>query len=261
MFSFQMEIFENYIGNGLLFLYFVVALIFLLTTEKNKSLRVLLSGIGIAVLVLFFCPFTKWVVKDSFEEGVVYYRLLWALPTIPVSVYATIRILQLFKKKYIMIILGVAAIVCVMIGGNLVYNSPLFTKAENMYQIPGEVMEISDAIIIPGRTVKAVFPSDILMYVRQYTAYVELPYGYDAQVEQWKLPNEIEKEMCKEVSDTSIIVEYAREQAAQYIVLIKNHEMTEPVENYNYSLFYETENYVVYLDNTANMFRPLEDDL
>lgn len=261
MFGFVTSVFREYMGNGLLLLYFVVATLFLAFKEKNKALKWLLISVTAADILVFFCPLTVSLIRDKMEEGMVYYRILWLLPTVVVSVYATIRIIDMFKQKWLRIALALIALVCVYIGGNPVYNSPLFTKSPNAYQIPEEVMELCEAVGIPGRTVRVLMPSELIIYVRQYSSYVEMPYGYDVQVEQWAMSNPIEREMSKDVTDTKIITDYAKETGSQYVVVRKDHELTAPVEKYGYDCFYISENYVVYLDLKANMFRPMEDDL
>ena len=67
-----------------------------------------------------------------------------------------------------------------MISGKLVYSSPLFSRAENTYHIPQVVVDICDAIEVEGREVMAAFPDEFLLYVRQYSPVICMPYGRES---------------------------------------------------------------------------------
>ena len=98
---------------------------------------------------------------------------------------------------------------------------------------------------------KAVFPHELIQYVRQYSAFVVLTYGYDSIVERWGLNHPMEEEMRKEVSDAKNLATLAREPYTHYIVLHKQHHVDGALEDEDFELFYSTENYVVYLDKHA----------
>ena len=89
-----------------------------------------------------------------------------------VLAYTVLSVLQELagKKKRVF---AVAACLLIVVSGKLVYSNSLFERAENIYHMPQEVVDICDAIEIEGREVMAAFPDEFLLYVRQ----IRLWYG------------------------------------------------------------------------------------
>ena len=245
-----LQMLQFYIGNGSLMLLFAVALVYLWAKEKNKSFKVLMIYFSAGLLALFFVPPLLFFVRKM-GEGEIYYRLLWLLPIGIVIPYAVTKFAAECKKKWLKYTVIVLVCAYIAVGGNCVYHAPQFSRAQNAYQIPQEVIDICDAIVVEGREVKAVFPHELIQYVRQYSAFVVLTYGYDSIVERWGLNHPMEEEMRKEVSDASVLASLARESHTHYIVLNKNHQVKGALEEHEFEIFYSTANYVVYLDKNA----------
>ena len=184
---------KMYSGNCSLTLLFVASLIYLWITEKNKGRKAILVYVSVAILALFLFPVLSYFVVTIMNEEEIYYRILWALPMGIVISYAAVKFLSAIKKKWLQAVLLFMLAIYIMGGGHLVYKSPQFSKAENWYQVPDSVVSICDAIVIPGREIKAAFPPELVQYVRQYSPYVVMPYGYDSLVERWWLDNEFEE--------------------------------------------------------------------
>lgn len=248
-----LQILQLYIGNGALMLLFVVALIYLWSVEKKKGIKFLFVYFSIGLLVIFLFPPLLLFVQNVLGEGETYYRLLWVLPIGIVIPYATVKFFLSCRQKWIGY--AVVGLVCiyVAVGGNLVYNAPQLTRAQNWYQLPQEVIDICDEIVVPGREVKAAFPHELVQYVRQYSPYVVMPYGYDALVERWGRTDSFEQEMRKEVSDAKMLAEFARERNTHYIIINRNHHMQGTLKENGFELFTQTANYNVYLDENADL--------
>ena len=237
-------------GNGLLLLYFLAALVFLTFSEHDKGIRRMFVNFPIAGIVIFFIPLFPYLVCDVFHESETFYRYLWLIPMTAVSAYATIVFLEKIKFKWLKFVVGAVAMVCVAIGGNPGYQSPVMVPAENAYQIPAQVIELCDAMNVPGREVEAVFPNELVPYIRQYTPYIKMPYGYETMVARWGFTDELETEMLKDVSNVETLTRLAREKGCHYIVLNKNHYIDDNMEEYGFEVFYSTENYIVYVDSS-----------
>lgn len=244
---------QLYSGNGSLTLLFLASLIYLWFTEKNKGRKAVLIYGSMVILVLFFFPPLVKFVVNVMEEEEIYYRLLWALPMGPVIAYAAVKLIDNIKKKWLQagVLLLLAAYI--IVGGHLVYKSPQFTKAQNLYQVPDAVVQICDAIEVPGREVMAVFPHELVQYVRQYSAFVVMPYGYDALVERWGLGDELEEEMRKEVSDAERLATLARERYCHFIIINQGHAVNGELAEYDYVLIMQAEGYDVYKDIHADL--------
>ena len=238
----------TYGGNGLLLLYYVVALVYLLVRERDKENRTMMTTYPVILMILFFVPLFPYVVCNILGEQETFYRFLWLIPMSAVSAYATILFLEKIKFKWLKAVVGMVAMICVAVGGNPGYQSPVMVPAENAYQIPAEVVDLCDSMVVPGREVEAVFPHELVPYIRQYTAYIKMPYGYETMVDRWGFSNELADEMIQDVSNVKKLTSLAREKGCHYIVLNKNHYIDEDPEKYDFEVLYSTEHYIVYRD-------------
>jgi hypothetical protein len=73
--------FHAYIGNGLTFLLYVLAVVYLWVREKDKEKRILFLYLPLAILVLYFCPVSNLIFKRILGDEIIY-RFLWLLPEI-----------------------------------------------------------------------------------------------------------------------------------------------------------------------------------
>lgn len=183
------ELFQNYMGTGLLIGWFLLSVVYLLWNEKRKQMRILFVYMPLVLLLLFFNPlFAKVVYRLGDSE--IYYRILWLIPMTVIIAYA--GVLFYGKKKGRARILTAAVLaVLIMVSGNYVYDDVFFHKAENQYHVPEAVVDICDAIRVEGREVLALFPADMVQYVRQYDPTICMPYGREQTVDRWGYYNEL----------------------------------------------------------------------
>jgi hypothetical protein len=244
-------LYKNYAGTGMLAGLFLVALLYLFVTEKNKITRILFVYMPAMLLVLYFCPLFAAIVY-AFVGEEIYYRLLWLLPVVPVLAYAAVKLLTSMKteKTWKKAVTGAALVGIVITSGSLVYQSPYFSRAQNPYHVPQEVVEICDSIRVEGREVVAVFPTELIPYVRQYSAYIWMPYGREILVERWNFQNELFDLMNQEVLDVDLIAQSAHEKGCHYVIISKEKMLNGSFEDYQYELFDEVEHYLIYADTT-----------
>lgn len=168
-----LKLFQEYMGTGLIVLWFLVSLLYLWLTEKRKYIRVMFLYVPLVLLLVFFNPLVAKIVSQM-ADGEIYYRILWLLPVTPVIAFGTVQLCGKLagRKRYVGITL---AIVLFTISGSLIYRNPNFQKAENAYHVPQSVVDICDTIEVPGREVMAAFPGELLQYVRQYSNVICMP--------------------------------------------------------------------------------------
>ena len=142
------EIIKLYSGNATFMLMFFLSLVYLWCFEKDRVKKAVLVFMSVVFLVLFVFPVFANVVMYKFGEAGTYYRFLWLIPTTIVSAYSIISILERFKKVYIRLIAFAIVLICIMIGGVFMYDAPVFIKADNAYELPQDVIDICDEIII-----------------------------------------------------------------------------------------------------------------
>lgn len=240
------DLFRGFMGTGLIMGWYLLALIYLWFTEKDRRRRILLLYVPLAVLVLYFNPlFARLVYGIVGDE--IYYRILWLMPVTVVIAYAAVSLYGRLKgrKKYLY---AVFAAVLVMVSGSCIYASPHFRRAENLYHMPQEVVDICDAIQVEGREVMAVFPREMLSYVRQYTPLVCMPYGREMLVERWRTSNPLYDAMEAKVLDMDVILPLAKTYSSHFVIVPGYKKTIGNVEDYDFILVDQIDGYDIYQD-------------
>lgn len=247
----MIETFQKYGGSGLILCWFLVSLIYLFLREKKKNNRILFIYVPTVILFLFFQPWFYKIFYGLTEEAI-YFRFLWLLPVIVVIGYAATHVLMGLTgiKK---LCFGLAAMLLVMVSGKLVYTSPLFERAENPYHVPWEVVEICDAIEIPGREVMAVFPNEFLVYVRQYSSTVCMAFGREVYMGEF---NEFQQLMEKDEILVEKMAAFAKQKGSHYVIISEEKQLLGDVSEYDYEVFGQVGEYVIYKDTTMNFEIP-----
>ena len=242
-----LTLYEGYIGTGMISGLFLTAVIYLFVAEKNKNIRIVFLYVPVVMLVLYFCPLFAMLVH-VFTGEEIYYRLLWLVPVVPVLSYTAIKIIvEAGGKKKIPVGIAIAGIF--MISGKLVYQSPYFSGAENVYHVPDTVVEICDRIQAEDTLVKAVFPKEFLQYVRQYNAKIWMPYGREILVERWGFRYDLYDLLEAEEVDVAAVVPIARQQGCQYLILSEKKKLQGSFLDYDYQLLTVIDGYCVYWDS------------
>lgn len=237
-------LFREYMGTGLIVILYLLCLVYLYLKEEKKYIRLLFVGVPVCLLLLYFNPlFAEIVYRFAGDE--IYYRILWLLPMTICIAYTICHICARIDEKKQMTFLVTIALVLVL-SGKYIYSNPHFGKAENRYHVPDSVVNICDSIIVPGREVMAVFPRELLQYVRQYSAFVCMPYGREVLVERWNWNIELETAMEREVVDLEELVPLACESGCHYIILPENKELRGNPPEYGLEIFGQTDGYIIY---------------
>lgn len=244
-----LEVFHRYMGTGLILIWYLICLVFLYLKEERKPVRVLLLYLPLSVLFLFFNPLF-FGLYDRFIGGETSFRILWLLPVSITIAYCVIKILQNLKGNA-KAVFAVVSTCLLILTGTLVYRNPLFSVAENADHVPEEVALICDRIIVPGREVMAAFPAEFLLYVRQYTADVCMPYGRENM--QGLIYDEFYQMMLGRELSVSQLAEYAKEMKCHYVIFSDSKILTGGrMEDYDYELYGRVGEYLIYRDNTMD---------
>ncbi len=240
------DIFQKFAGSGFILILFVLAFIYLFIFEKRKPRRIMLVYVPAIVLLIFFNPlFFKFFYSLVGEE--IYFRIIWLLPVTIVLGYTVVHIAERLQGKK-RLFFCLVSVVLLMISGKLVYSSPLYSVAENQYHVPDEVVEICDAIKVEGREVMAAFPEEFLLYVRQYSADVCMPYGRDSL----GYYDEFNGLMNQDEIDAEKLSVLAKERSCHYVIIHEDKVLNGDMADYDYEVFGKVRGYVIYRDNTMN---------
>ncbi len=241
-----------FFGNPLLALLLVASAIYIIVCEKSLKKKILLGVLPLLILVGFLLPVTKIVYVAAFDEGSdTYYRVLWLLPMYIVIGYAVCKLIFSFEKKWKQRVALVASLVIIVLSGSLVYLNQYMSPAQNLYHIPQNVIDICDEIL-PAEgepRVRAVFPSELVHFVRQYSTDILMPFGREMVVTQWDYYNEVYEAMEKpEVVDADVLLEATRKAGVQYIILSKDRKVDKNLTTLGLKLMATVDNYYIYED-------------
>lgn len=220
-----LQILIRYKGDGILLVLYIAALVYLWLREKDRTLRALLVWMPLFVLIAFLLPPVYRLYARV--ETDTYYRVLWLLPMSLTICYAGLRLsVRLLGRVWPAGALCLALFV--VLGGNYVYDNVNILKAENRLHLPHQVIDVCDFLLddTGGVPLKAAMPAELVQYVRQYTASIDLAYGREMVVPQWHYYNAVYEAMEEsETIDAPKLVSASREAQCSYIVLNASREI------------------------------------
>ncbi len=244
------SLFQDYMGTGLVMIWYLISLVYLLLREEDRTRRCLLVYTPLLVLLVFFNPLVM-ALMDRFGDAEIYYRILWLLPVSVTLAYTVIRVGEMAEGKLRLIFFG-GVLAVALLTGKLYYTNGFVAPAENPSHVPDAVADICDEIVIPGREIMAAFPADLLAYVRQYTPFVCMPYGREQTVGQWRQWGVSQLYLLMESSEISgeELGAQARAEGCHYIILPDTTLVTGQVTDFE--PYEEIDGYVLYRSLTAN---------
>lgn len=245
------QTFYNYMGTGLIVIWYLVALMYLFHQEKRRPRRILFVYMPVIVLLLFFNPLFAGLFKMLVGEEI-YFRIAWLLPIIVTIAYCVVIICEQLKGKKAVLFTAICLALTV-VSGKLVYSSPLYSRAENVYHMPDSVVHICDAIKVPGREVMAAFPIELLQYVRQYSPMVCMPYGRLVLMGYY---DEFCSAMNADVIELDTLVPMARAARCHFLIFRQDQIIVGQTKEYGWELFLETDGYVIYRDTNIELYIP-----
>ncbi len=244
--------FKLYFGNPVQAILLIAAAVYITVAEKNLRKKLILGILPLLVLVGFLLPVTKILYVAAFDDGSdTYYRLMWLIPSYVVIGYAVCKFCLGLGSRVKQRIALVACLLVICLGGSLVYLNQYMSVAENLYHIPQQVIDICD-VIAPAENeprVRAVFPSELVHFVRQYDTDILMPYGREMVVTQWDYYNPVYEVMEKpEIIDAEALLQATRDTKCSYIVLHEDRQIDANLEDLGLELVEEMHGYRIYAD-------------
>lgn len=240
-------IFQNYTGfhqHKFLFVIYLFFLLYLWVKEKDGRIRAVLVYAPTLLLLSFFCPLFRKVFVRLLNDAETYYRLLWLLQMSIVSAYGAVKLFGRHRKTGLVVMCTVT-VLC----GSFVYRSEYITKAENCYHLPQDAIEVADLIVPEEGRVMALVPMDLIYYIRQYTTMINMPYGREMLIARWDYYNDLYEAMEEtDVISTASFTELTRAYGCNYVVLKKDREVQEPLTDFGFALYAQTDDYLIYQD-------------
>ncbi len=236
-------------GTGGYLILFAAAVLYLFFREKEKRLRVVFVWLPVVVFAVFFCP--VWGLYFKFrDDGEILFRLLWLLPVALVVPYAMVRLIGEIPDKFKAAGTVVSFAVLILFG-KYMYTPDLFPKAENIYHVPETVVKICDEIKVEGREVRACFPEEFVVTVRQYSPYIHLTFGREIYKGSLERGVDAMYILRKDPIDTEELVKVLKETDTPYLIVKNDRVFDENPWKYDFCFVTEIDGYDIYLDNNA----------
>lgn len=241
-----------FFGNPMLAIVLLASAIYLTIFEKDLKKKIILGVLPVVVLAGFLFPITKILYVAAFDDGSdTYYRLLWLVPMYVVIGYAACKLIFSLKNHVWQRVGLVAALVIVMLSGSIVYANQYMSVAENLYHIPQDVIDVCDVITPKDREqrVRALFPSELVHFVRQYDTNILMPYGREMIASQWDYYNAVYDAYEKpEVINAEELLEATRQAKCLYIVVRTDRKVDVNLVTMGLKLVRTVGDYYIYAD-------------
>lgn len=229
---------ETFWGTSGYVVLLALSLCYILLEKNGDSRGKTMALYSVLVFVVVICnPVIGKIATQKFmsDDVYAYLRIFYVLPLMSVIAYAAAGFYtkevpaDASRRKKLLL----AAIICItiIISGKL-YDSGMYVKAENLYKISEDALEIYDVIEedCKGETVRALLPNEeaISCGIRQYTDKIIIPAYSDA------------------FSDAESLAELEKEKEFSYVVIPKEIGKMAVLEESGYTMTGETYGYAVY---------------
>lgn len=216
---------------------FAVAIIYIMLTQHRQSrgFRMVLYTVLCFGLVVYNPAVANLAMHFFMEDPAAYLRIFYVLPIMTILAYASTEFYctsveksEGIKKKAVFLI--VICMAFVMAGK--FFDDAMFIKAENIYKIDSEALEIADYILEDGNNeqVGCIFQKDdnLIAGIRQYTDKIIIA----DVVDTIRTPDQIHE------------IEYR--DMFGYVVIEKEERSVQSLEAAGYSCVEETEQHYIF---------------
>lgn len=236
--------FEKFMGNGLITIFYLAVVVYLFFEEKRKPFRIMFVYTPILLLIIYFNPVFAGFFYDAVGEEI-YYRILWLLPMSVEIGYGIVTIaakLQAGKRRMFLAL----CVVLIATGGSMIYKNVFYEKADNIYHMPQEVVDICDDIRVEGRELMVAMPMEFVNFVRQYDATICMPYGREAAYYY----NDFSELLAQDEIPMEEAIEKARACGCHYMILADSKTVLGDYEAMGYEYYKTIDGYKIFKDTT-----------
>ena len=235
-------LFKHFFNNTMISLIlFVLSVIYVFCTEKNKKIRDLFFWYILVILIIIWNPLVIHIL-GKFINFSSLYRVYYMVPMYPVIAYCFTKIILKFNKKWKKIFGVLLICVIVVLFGKNVFNDWELLEYNNFYKLPDETLFSAEIIyndkkyqdkkaIVPygmSSQIQQIYPSIELLYTRIITNNKDengIPSPADTD-------NPENNKMIKRINngDTKYIAELCEKENINYVVFYDITLLQQPLE-------------------------------
>lgn len=242
--------FQSFNGTGgMYFAIFLISILYLFLTEKEKDKRCSLVYISILALFVILNPIIAIFLSKVFGR-VEYVRLFWILPMGIVISYSITKVIAQIKEKKTKIIVAIFSIFIIIVSGKCVYHPDYYSKVKNYYKVPDEAIQVTDYILADNTEVKKVMlPVDLVPCIRQINAKIQLYYGRKSNENY----NNVEIVQQLNNGNVEYVATTCKKDNYNYIIFNRSTPLNGNMNDYGYKILAQTENYDIYVLQNDNI--------
>ena len=223
---------------------FVIAMVLIFKFEKEKIKRYAFLWYSLIVLVFIYNPITLYLSRRFLEPTTFdqYFLRFFSLISVMIVIgYGfTLLLTKLSGAKKLAAVAATCIVIAIL--GKCIYTEDWYTKAENRNKVPQDVVTICDLFAdYEGDTIRIMAPQDVAVYLRQMDNRFSMPYSRYIPDEAYELTNE--------KPDPQIVVDYAKENDVDYVVVSAVEDILNTYLNYGFTLYGRTPYYAILMPN------------
>lgn len=236
------DTFQQFKGTGMYIALFLISIIYIGIKEENKKVKRFMIYYSVITLLITLNPIFNKIVRPIFTDSV-YWRVYWIIPLGVTIAYAAVKVVDSSKGKFQKAFLIIGIGITIVFSGQFIYTKANYAKVGNWYKLPDEHVQIAQLIgIDEEKHKKAIVPETMIAHIRQIDATIEL--AYRRIPEGTYLENEIVLALYS--GSAKQIAVQAEKHKCNYIVLKRQNPLDEDLEEYNFTIIAQTENYDIY---------------
>lgn len=177
-------LFVLYNDKGILILLYLIGAGLIVRLEKNKENKMVFAYSACFLPLVILNPLVGYVMEKADVMAYRMVRIYWILPVVWVIAYGFVLLVdRLGKKKQILgvaVTIGLAMVIIIV--GQPLMTKDNYRKADNIYKLPNEVIEVVDKINADynaglSESRMSVMPEELATYARLYDGTFPLLYG------------------------------------------------------------------------------------
>lgn len=247
---------NDFTGNGMFMALYLVTLLFIAFTVEDKKLKdaVLYPSLALLCFVYLVINAANYLLALNYIEfnDEVKGRFVWLFMVPAIAALGCTLMVSFLKDRKNQLLLTLALIPVIFMCGVFQITDYRFKKADNLYKLPQEYIDISDVILAQQRndgdgTAALIVPYEAAYSFRQYSADINLLYGEDATFGRIYSVEDERRDVCDTMQttcpDLELIETVAGEYGSEYIIFDCAY-VDFALESINASGFTEDENFV-----------------
>ncbi len=233
---------------GWIFLIILVCIIFILIKEEAIERKLLLGGLPLFFLFLYWCPLTGILLMKILGEDI-YWRILWLILPAVVIPYGCCLFLRCLKGYMRYIGFAGAALLLIFAGKNIL-GSEDFEASTNAYKVPQYVVDVCE--LLP-ENVHVLASNRLTPYLRLYDVTLTLEYArnamlYNGQEQVYGAMANLYQAVQEEEIDVAFAAPLAKEEGCTFLILSSNKTYSGDWEDYGYTYYGETNEFTIFVD-------------